>query len=135
MYYNYEEEIKADVLDAIRDFYTAEEIRERMEDRERWAEELYDDLWVDDSVTGNASGSYTFDRYTAREYVTSNMELLKDAFYEFGVDSETIAEKLLDEDWEYCDVTIRCYLLNSAIWAALDEIAEEIEEAEEGGRQ
>ena len=135
MFYNYEKEIKADVLAAIRDNYTEEEIRERMEDRERWEEELNDDLWIDDSVTGNASGSYTFNSYKAREYVTGNIELLKNAFSEFGIKSDTIAEKLLNEDWEYCDVTIRCYLLHCCIYAALDEIEEEIEEAEEDGKR
>ena len=31
----------------------------------------------------------------------------------------------LEENWEYFDVTIRCYLLSQAISAAIDELEEE----------
>jgi hypothetical protein len=77
---------------------------------------------VEDSVTGNASGSYTFNRWTAKEYVADNMELLKDALDEFCTESRTIAEHFLNEDWEYFDVSIRCYLLGSVISEVLDEL-------------
>lgn len=30
---------------------------------------VYDELWIDDSVTGNGSGSYTFNSYKAEENV------------------------------------------------------------------
>ena len=59
------------------------------------------------------------------------MELCIEAVKEFCVESETIAEKFLSEDWEYFDVTIRCYLLGQAISEALDEIEEELEAEEE----
>ena len=39
---------------------------------------LYDELWMDDGVTGNASGSYTFNNYKAEEYLCHNMDLLED---------------------------------------------------------
>ena len=57
--YDYMEHMTADVIDAIRERYTPDEIRERLDDdRDDFAQELNDDLWIDDSVTGNASGSY-----------------------------------------------------------------------------
>lgn len=34
--------------------------------REEAEEKLYDDMWTADSVTGNASGSYTFSRARAK---------------------------------------------------------------------
>ena len=123
--YNYLDSMKEDILTAIRDTYTAEEIVEKMKDRDAFEQELNDDLWVDDNVTGNGSGSYTFNRYTAKEYVNSNMLLCCEALREFCVEAETIAEKFLSEDWEYFDVTIRCYLLGSAICEALDQIENE----------
>lgn len=120
--YNYNEEMKRDILEAIRENYTAEEIAEQMTDRDSFAEKLNDELWTDDSVTGNGSGSYTFSRATAKEYVTENIDLAAEALREFCLDSDTIAEHFLEEDWEYFDVTIRCYLLAGLIWEALEEI-------------
>lgn len=58
------------------------------------------------------------------------MDLLSEACAEFGIDSATVGEKFLDEDWEYFDVTIRCYLLSQAISEALDEIEDDFEFAE-----
>lgn len=123
--YNYKEEMKKDIIAEIEDTYSKEQIAERMEDRDNFAEELNDELWIADNVTGNGSGSYTFNRYTAKEYVTDNMELCIEALREFCVEAETIAEKFLSEDWEYFDVTIRCYLLGSMIEEALDQIENE----------
>ena len=53
--YNYREQVKSDILD-----YIAEnEIKVTASNREEVAEQLQDELWANDSVTGNASGSYT----------------------------------------------------------------------------
>lgn len=126
--YDYEMVMGADIRDYIRENYTEEEIREKLEDRDEWETELNDDMWISDSVTGNASGSYTFNRWKSEEYVTDNNDLLREALREFCVDAETIAEKFLDEEWEYFDVTIRCYLLGQVLHSVLDEIEEELEE-------
>lgn len=120
--YDYRAAMKEDIREYLNDNYTTEELTEKMEDRDAFAEELNDDLWVTDSVTGNASGSYTFNRWRAQEYVTDNMDLLREALQEFCTESETIREKFLDEEWEYFDVTIRCYLLYSSISDVLDEM-------------
>lgn len=88
-------------------------------------ENLNDDLWANDSVTGNGSGSYTFDRNKAKENVVGNMELCVEALKEFCVEPETIAEKFLDEDWEYFDVTIRCYILGGCISSVMEEIEDD----------
>lgn len=67
-YYNYREAIKSDIREYIKDNvntneFTPDELQEYLEEQ----------LWVNDSVTGNASGSYTFNRWEAREYVQDNM--------------------------------------------------------------
>jgi len=98
-------------------------------DREDLAIEMQDKFWVDDSITGNASGSYTCNSGVAKEYVCDNMDLCKDALLEFCVEPEDIADHFLNEDWEYFDVTIRCYLLSQAIKEFLDSYYDE--EAEE----
>lgn len=123
--YNYLEEIKEDVKNYINDEINLSDFT----NREELEEQLNDDLWTVDSVTGNGSGSYTFDWSEAKEYVTDNMEDCKEALNEFAVDAETIVEKFLNEDWEYFDVTIRCWLLGQAISEVLDDIEEELKEA------
>lgn len=125
MEYNYLENVKEDVKTAILDNYTKEEIKnafKSLEARDELYEKLYDDLWIDDSVTGNASGSYTFNTYQAEENLSHNLDLLGEALEEFGESGSDALKK----GAEFCDVTIRCYLLGSAINEALDELEEEI---------
>lgn len=128
--YDYLEHVTADVKD-----YVEQEIdlTEWAGNRDGLEEQLNDDLWTCDSVTGNASGSYTFNRIQAQIYVLDGMDELQEAVNEFGIDSETIGEKFLESDWEYFDVTIRCYLLGQAIAAVLDDLEEDgaFEEEEE----
>lgn len=128
--YDYLEQVTADVRD-----YVEQEIDllEWAGDRDGLEEKLNDDLWTCDSVTGNASGSYTFNRVQAQIYVLDGMDELQEAVNEFRIDSETIGEKFLKSDWEYFDVTIRCYLLGQAIAAVLDDLEEDgaFEEEEE----
>lgn len=127
MNYNYLESMKEDVKEYITN--NAElDMDDLVYNRSELEEKLNDDLWINDSVTGNASGSYTFNSYKAKEYVLDNMNLLEDMCNEFGIDAETIGKKFLKEEWEWMDVSIRCYLLGSAISETLDDIEEEIEE-------
>lgn len=125
--YNYLEAMKSNIMDYIRNDVNTSEYA----DRDELDAFLNDELWTVDSVTGNGSGSYTFNRWTAEEYVNDNSDLLREAIREFGVDSETVAEKFLDADYEYFDVTIRCYLLGQAISEALDDMEDELTFAEE----
>ena len=115
--YNYLENVTNDAKQAI-----LENLNDwSFSDREELEEIAYDNLWVDDSVTGNASGSYTFSTWKAEENLCHNMDELAEACDEFGQD---IGEAV-KQGAEYCDVTIRCYLLGQAISAALDELEEE----------
>lgn len=90
-------------------------------DRDELEEKANDELWIDDAVTGNASGSYTFNTWKAEENLCHNMDELEEACNEFGQD---IGEAV-KQGAEYCDVTIRCYLLSQAISDAIDELEEE----------
>lgn len=118
----YREQIKEAILDFIKSEYTNEEITEKMEDRSSFEEELEEILWTEDSVTGNGSGSYTFNRNKAKEYVLADIETVQEALNEFCVEADTIANKFLESDWEYFDVTTRCYVLSMGISEVLDEI-------------
>ena len=122
MAYDYREAVKEDVLEYIRneinleDFDTLEELEEH----------LNETLWTEDSVTGNASGSYTFSTYEAEENICHNLDLLGEALDEFGGSCD-----ILKDGAEAADVTIRCSLLGESIAAALEEIEDEWEEAHE----
>lgn len=118
--YNYFKEETEDVRNYIENEIDFSEF----EDLEELEQYLNDTLWVDDSVTGNASGSYTFNRVQASLYVLDNMDLLEEAAAEFGIDSADIGTHFLAEDWEWMDVTIRCYMLSQCIAEALEKYAD-----------
>ena len=118
--YNYYEAVKADILEYIRDNYTVEELKDLLFDPEDFGSRLHDDMWIADSVTGNASGSYTFSTYKAEEYICHNLDLLAEAVEEFGGDMD-----VLKSGAEACDVTIRCYLLGHVIPEALEELTKQ----------
>lgn len=128
MMYNYSEAIKDDIRNYLDNDFDWDTVRENEMDVDELKEQLNDDLWINDSVTGNASGSYTFNSYKAGEYVKENIDLCREMVNEFCIDADTVAEKFLDEDWEYFDVSIRCYLLSQCIDEVVDEYADRIEE-------
>lgn len=120
--YDYLEAVTNDVRDYIsneidyKDFDSLDDLREY----------LNDELWATDSVTGNASGSYTCNAYYAEEFLCHNWYLLEEACNEFGC-----LEEAISQGPEACDVTIRCYLLGQAIEKALQEIEDDFDEAHE----
>lgn len=111
--YNYFQAVKEDVLNYIQEH----EITITDVNREEVEEQLNEDCWLSDSVTGNASGSYTFSTWQAQENLCHNWDLLAEALHEFGCDINYI-----ERGAEACDVTIRCYLLSQCIASAIDEI-------------
>ena len=119
--YDYREAMTEDVKQWITDEVN---LADWTEDREGLEQQLNDDLWTADSVTGNASGSYTFNRVQASLYVLDNMDLLQEAIDEFATDPATVGDKFISEDWEWFDVTIRCYLLGSIVSDVLNEMEE-----------
>ena len=117
--YNYFEAVKNAVLDYINE----NEIKVTTSNKEELADSLNDDLWTNDSVTGNGSGSYFFNTWKAEEALCHNLDLLGEACEEFGSTAD-----LLKDGAEACDVTIRCYLLPQAISEVLDELEEDDED-------
>lgn len=70
--YDYLENVKEDV----RNYIEENKIVVTSSNREEVEQELNDTLFVNDSVTGNASGSYTFSTWQAEENLCHNFELL-----------------------------------------------------------
>lgn len=113
--YNYYEAVKEDVKEYINNEI---DLNEWNEDREGLEEKLNNDLWTEDSVTGNGSGSYTFSRWQAEENLSHNLDLLAEALEEFGENESYLFKR----GAEWADVTIRCYLLGSTIAEVLNKL-------------
>lgn len=136
--YDYMEAMKEDIRSWMNDNDWKAEI-DSTTDIDDLKQEWNDTLWCEDCVTGNASGSYTFNRHEAMENVIDNLDLLGEACKEFGC-LEELGKKFVDQEFEWMDVTIRCYLLGQAIEevveeddieSELEEIIEELESEEE----
>lgn len=101
--YDYRKAVEADVRAA----FEERGVTKRLDPGE--LDELYDELYVDDAVTGNGSGSYTFSTWGAEENLSHNGEILKEALDELSATVNVL------EDPEGCDVLIRCHLLYAAM--------------------
>ena len=115
--YDYKEAMTEDVKEWIKENI---DLTEWTEDREGLEQQLNDDLWTEDSITGNASGSYYCNSYNAEESIAHNWDLLNEALDEFGQNDINVIKK----GAEWADVTIRCYLLESVISDVLNEMEE-----------
>ena len=123
MDYDYREAMKEDIVNAIREKceWEGETIPQMFKDKEDAFDHLYDEFFLDDSVTGNASGSYYCNTYKAEEALCHNWDLLEEAINEFGCEKTSVVQ----EGAERCDVTIRCYLLAEMLTEVLEKIYEE----------
>ena len=119
--YDYREVVKSDVLNWMDENHEPGASRELEFDYDT----VYEGCWVDDSVTGNASGSYTFSRWTARDnffndgasddYISSMIE-------EGFISAKEVGECIAESNWEKLDVCIRCWLLGEVVQEVIDEM-------------
>lgn len=126
--YDYRKAVYENVVEAIKERFTDEELKAAIqEDRENLVETLNEELWIDDSVTGNASGSYTFNTYRAEENLLHNWDLIEETAAEFGIEPKISSGYEFGP--EYWDVSIRCYLLAESIEKAIEDLEAEEETA------
>ena len=116
--YDYFQAVENDVKDYIMEIYTIDDLRECYNDKSDLYDELCEDLFINDSVTGNASGSYTFNTYKAECYLAHNWDLAIQVLYDFGYDSINL--DYFSPEW--LDVTIRCGILSQCIYKVLDDL-------------
>lgn len=111
------DEVKSDAMDAI---------EENLEYNDSW-DEMYDSLFMDDSVTGNASGSYYFNTAKAAEAVSGIIfdSDVVDEFKAMGYDGIPT-----EEGAETCDVIARCICLG-LVSGELEEYYDSLTEQEE----
>lgn len=117
--YNYFKAVKADVREYIENEI---DLTEWAGNREGLEEDLNERLWTCDSVTGNGSGSYTFNTWKAEENLAHNWEEIETVAAEFGMEPKITTG--YEYGAEYWDVSIRCYYLCSAIAEVLEELEE-----------
>ena len=118
--YDYRLHICDDIIEEFRNEYKIEMFTEWGNSDDAYYE-IYDYLWNADNITGNASGSYTFSRWTAENNLCHNFDLLREAFEEFGGIDLWLSDGL---EAECADVTIRCYLLSECLTKVLNAIYE-----------
>ena len=112
--YNYIEEMKKDITEWMSDNEYQFSLLDALgADGES---DLVDLLFCEDSITGNASGSYFCDAWEAEEALCHNWNLLHQALAEFSFDDP------IGRGAESMDVILRCYLLPDAVYWVLNDI-------------
>ena len=117
--YDYYKSVKEDIKQRLNDWFDFNSIDD-YSDIDEVISAVYDDFFNSDSITGNGSGSYTFNSWKAEENLCHNMDLLKEALDEFGGDFNNYIESA-----ESCDVVIRCYVLGQLVGDVVKEFVEE----------
>lgn len=116
-YYNYYDAVKDDVIKAIQED-TELEPREG-EDRDNYRERLEDALWASE-VTGNGDYAYYYsDEEDAISAVMWNLDLCKETYLDFAIEDDAVD---FMSNVRAADVSIRCYVLPSAIDSAINEL-------------
>lgn len=111
--YDYEKAVREDVMEWL------DENGERLAHGpygEVGYDEAYEEMLNDDSVTGNASGSYTMSRWQAEENICHNFDLLSEV-----VEADGGCVGNLLRSAEDADVMIRCHILGQVLQDCLDE--------------
>lgn len=114
--YNYLKAVTEDVKNAILENLEYWDFT----DRNELADIANEELWTDDSVTGNGSRSYWCNTWKAEEALCHNWNLVIDIMAEGGIEASDLVKGP-----EWLDVAIRCWLLGAAIDRVLDVLETE----------
>ncbi|MBM6941063.1 hypothetical protein [Limosilactobacillus coleohominis] len=122
MTYNYLQEETKDIIDYIKNELTFTNrlnllASGKQSGKQQATEELNEKLFNVDSVTGNGSGSYTFNTLQAERNLVGNWEILRTAIDELDPSFDAIHKGA-----EACDVLVRIYLLPTAIDDAITKL-------------
>ena len=107
--YNYEKEVKQDILDSL------DENKEYLDLKDE--DYVYNALLDDFNITGNVSGIYFTDTQDAIDAVADNFDLLQEAATELGYDSISV-ENL---EPNFFDILIRTYVYSQVFDDAYSE--------------
>lgn len=124
------DDYRAQIKEDIKEYLTDEDLWPTAEpgtsDYDDQYDKAYDQCWIADSVTGNASGSYTFNTWQAAENV-SHLLWDEDLWLLINGDMSVKVEDI-EEGPEHLDVLIRCSLLSECLNDVLREKREQPDE-------
>lgn len=123
-FYDYHEAVKDSVIDWLEENKKEAEAHHNQMDEDEFAEWVTDECIMSDSVTGNASSSYTFSAWKAEDCLCHNLDLLVEAIKDYGGGAEDVGRAIM-QGAETCDVIIRCYVLYEVVGQAIEEFFEE----------
>lgn len=104
-----------------------EHIEESIEYHDTW-ESMMEDLEMSDSVTGNASGSYTFNSYEAEQNVSDI--IWDEGFHEYLKDLGTDVGEVMKQGPEAVDVYARFWALEYYCLGELEKYYRELKSEE-----
>ena len=118
--YDYNAQVAEDLKNNLEDWFDNHDI-----DGYCYFDDLVNDIqdyfFNEDCVTGNASGSYTYNTWAAEENLCHNTGLLVEVLDKFGMDYADYFRK----GAEACDVAIRCYVLGQVAYDVVRSYVDE----------
>lgn len=111
--YNYKENEINDILDYI----DTQVNLQKYDNEEELFDRLYEELWDEDTITGNQSGYMTEKEH--EYFIAENFKLIKEAMEAFGYSIKDIPD---ENPCTWLDTLIRCYLLNDCLYEALNRL-------------
>lgn len=121
--YSYPKAVKSDIREYLNDNLDVGTFGLLLQGDNDTIEDVREDLFEDDSVTGNQSGSYTMNSLEAEQNLAGNWDLLQEAKEELDPGVYLIAKGP-----EFCDVLIRCYLVDWCFNETLNDIVNQKEQ-------
>lgn len=112
--YNYEDILYNDIKNYIQD----NNININDYTKEDFFDFLDEELWAEDSITGNGPYGYANEEECA-EYVGDNLKLAFTALRDFEVRMRDVPDEY---PAKYMDSTIRCYLFHGVLQKVVDEL-------------
>jgi len=88
---------------------------------EELLENLTDELWGEDKITGNGLHGYASEE-ECQEYIASNLTLYFEAANEFEAFPNSGSPWIYKNPAKYMDATIRCYLLRECVDEACNQL-------------
>ena len=118
--YSYPKAVKSDIREYLKDELDVGTFGLLIQGDDDTIEDVREALFEDDSITGNASGSYTMNTLKAEENLVGNWDLLEEVMSEFDLHVNPI-----EKGAEWCDSLIRCYLVDWCFTEAIKEITKQ----------
>ena len=115
--YDYRQAMVNDIKTYITDNNWIENNCNEDDDEDTLFEKLDDELWAEDSITGNGYNYYDTEE-KCQEYVASNLTLYFEAADEFCDLPNSRTSWIYKNPAQHMDTTIRCYLLRECIMEA-----------------